>query len=138
MDGSQGRIPGSGAAAAGVRRAAGRQVADGCGRRVPLDEPLLDCVAAAALLGVRASWVRDAARLGQVPCLRLGRHIGFSRGALEAWLADRQQAAPAAASTALRAAQRNRRVYAPGRARREREGLIAGLERPARVDGEGS
>lgn len=130
MDVSQGRIPNSGGAA--DRRAAGRQGVDG-GRRVSLDEPLLDCAAAAALLGVRVSWVRDAARLGQVPCLRLGRHVRFSRGALEAWLVEREQPAPAVSLTGLAAARRNRGVYVPGRARGERERLIASLETPARA-----
>ncbi|MHB8492100.1 MAG: helix-turn-helix domain-containing protein [Solirubrobacteraceae bacterium] len=54
---------------------------------VCLDEPLLDCAAAAALLNVRVSWVRDAVRLGHLPCLRVGRHLRFSRVMLEAWLA---------------------------------------------------
>ena len=54
---------------------------------VALDEPLLDCAAAAALLNVRVSWVRDAARLGQLPCLRVGRHMRFTRTMLEDWLA---------------------------------------------------
>jgi excisionase family DNA binding protein len=57
------------------------------GAAVSLDEPLLDCVAAAALLNVRVSWVRDAARLGHLPCLRVGRHLRFSRVMLEDWLA---------------------------------------------------
>ena len=54
---------------------------------VSLGEPLLDCVAAAALLTVRVSWVRDAARLGHLPCLRVGRHLRFTRAMLEDWLA---------------------------------------------------
>ncbi len=54
---------------------------------VSLSEPLLDCVAAAALLNVRVSWVRDAARLGHLPCLRVGRHLRFTRAMLEDWLA---------------------------------------------------
>ena len=57
------------------------------GAVVPLDEPLLDCQSTAALLNVRVSWVRDAARLGQLPCLRVGRHLRFSRVMLEDWLA---------------------------------------------------
>jgi excisionase family DNA binding protein len=54
---------------------------------VSLSEPLLDCEAAAKLLNVRVSRVRDAARLGQLPCLRVGRHLRFTRSMLEAWLA---------------------------------------------------
>jgi excisionase family DNA binding protein len=57
------------------------------GAAVSLSEPLLDCEAAAALLNVRVSWVRDAARLGHLPCLRVGRHLRFSRVMLEDWLA---------------------------------------------------
>jgi hypothetical protein len=48
------------------------QAQAGGGEVVSLDEPLLDCAAAAALLNVRVSWVRDAARLGHLPCLRVG------------------------------------------------------------------
>ena len=58
------------------------------GAAVSLDEPLLDCQAAAALLNVRVSWVRDAARLGHLPCLRVGRHLRFTRVMLEDWLAE--------------------------------------------------
>ena len=54
---------------------------------VSLAEPLLDCGAAAELLNVRVSWVRDAARMGQLPCLRVGRHLRFTRAMLEGWLA---------------------------------------------------
>jgi hypothetical protein len=70
--------------ASSVRRASSRVPVDGAA--VSLDEPLLDCEAAAALLNVRVSWVRDAARLGQLPCLRVGRHLRwkwrFCRGHL--------------------------------------------------------
>ena len=59
----------------------------GDGEVVSLSEPLLDCVAAAALLNVRVSWVRDAARLGHLPCLRVGRHLRFTRAMPEDWLA---------------------------------------------------
>lgn len=57
------------------------------GAAVSLAEPLLDCEGAAALLSVRTSWVRDAARLGHLPCLRVGRHMRFTRAMLEDWLA---------------------------------------------------
>ncbi|MGH2854322.1 MAG: helix-turn-helix domain-containing protein [Solirubrobacteraceae bacterium] len=63
---------------------------------VSLSEPLLDCAAAAALLNVRVSWVRDAARLGQLPCLRVGRHLRFTRPMLEEWLTGQFARAPAA------------------------------------------
>jgi excisionase family DNA binding protein len=72
-------------------QSAGRRGAGGGsprgGELVPLAEPLLDCVAAAALLNVRVSWVRDAARLGRLPCVRVGRHLRFTRLMLEDWLA---------------------------------------------------
>ncbi len=69
---------------------------DGAGRReVSLAEPLLDSAAAAALLNVRVSWVRDAARLGQLPCLRVGRHLRFTRVMLEEWLDGQLAARPA-------------------------------------------
>jgi excisionase family DNA binding protein len=58
------------------------------GAVVSLAEPLLDCEGAAALLNVRVSWVRDAARLGHLPCLRVGRHLRFTRVMLEDWLAE--------------------------------------------------
>jgi excisionase family DNA binding protein len=61
------------------------QPVDGAG--VSLAEPLLDCEAAAVLLNVRVSWVRDAARQGHLPCLRVGRHLRFTRAMLEDWLA---------------------------------------------------
>jgi len=62
------------------------QAQAGGGEVVSLDEPLLDCAAAAALLNVRVSWVRDAARLGHLPCVRVGRHLRFTRVMLEDWL----------------------------------------------------
>jgi excisionase family DNA binding protein len=69
----------------------------GDGEMVSLSEPLLDCVAAAGLLNVRVSWVRDAARLGHLPCLRVGRHLRFTRAMLEDWLAVQAASAPARA-----------------------------------------
>jgi excisionase family DNA binding protein len=79
-----------GASMNGARTNSNRHGASGAvaaGAEVALDEPLLDCVAAAALLNVRVSWVRDAARLGHLPCLRVGRHLRFTRVMLEEWLA---------------------------------------------------
>jgi excisionase family DNA binding protein len=61
---------------------------------VLLSEPLLDCEAAAELLNVRVSWVRDATRLGHLPCLRVGRHLRFTRAMLEEWLAVQVSATP--------------------------------------------
>ena len=67
------------------------------GAAVSLDEPLLDCQSAAALLNVRVSWVRDAARQGHLPCLRVGRHLRFTRAMLEDWLAEQVAGRVAAA-----------------------------------------
>lgn len=55
----------------------------------PLDGPLLRPEEAAALLSVKTSWVYDAARTGKLPCLRVGRHIRFTRAMLEKWLGSR-------------------------------------------------
>ncbi len=108
---------------------------DDAGRReVSLAEPLLDSAAAAALLNVRVSWVRDAARLGQLPCLRVGRHLRFTRVMLEEWL-DGQLAVRPARGRAYRgpsggAGREVRRVaFKP----RTEAALLASLaERPGR------
>jgi excisionase family DNA binding protein len=54
-----------------------------------LDGPLLRPDQAAVLLAVKTSWVYDAVRTGSLPCIRVGRHIRFTRGMLEEWLKDR-------------------------------------------------
>jgi excisionase family DNA binding protein len=54
--------------------------------RVDLDRPLLDASAAAELLAVRPSWIYEAVRGGQLPCLKIGRHIRFTQRMLEEWL----------------------------------------------------
>ncbi len=54
--------------------------------------PLLRPDEAAHLLSVKTSWVYEAVRTGRVPCVRVGRHIRFTRAMLEEWLA--QQATP--------------------------------------------
>jgi excisionase family DNA binding protein len=51
-----------------------------------LDGPLLRPDQAAALLSVKTSWVYDAVRNGKLPCIRVGRHIRFTRAMLEEWL----------------------------------------------------
>ena len=55
----------------------------------PLDGPLLTANQAAALLSVKTSWIYEATRTGKLPCIRLGRHIRFTRGMLEEWLLRR-------------------------------------------------
>jgi excisionase family DNA binding protein len=57
-----------------------------------LDGPLLRPDQAAVLLAVKTSWVYDAVRTGNLPCIRVGRHIRFTRGMLEEWLEDRYRA----------------------------------------------
>jgi excisionase family DNA binding protein len=84
----------AGDAAAGAGR--GASCLPGEAEAVLLAEPLLDSTAAAALLNVRVSWVRDAARLGHLPCLRVGRHLRFTRLMLEDWLAAQFKSSPAA------------------------------------------
>jgi len=59
--------------------------ASAAGRR-HLDGPLLRPEQVAALLSVKTSWVYDAVRTGSLPCIRVGRHIRFTRGMLEEWL----------------------------------------------------
>ena len=54
-----------------------------------LDGPLLRPEQAAALLAVKTSWIYDAVRTGRLPCLRIGRHIRFTRAMLEEWLQTR-------------------------------------------------
>jgi len=51
-----------------------------------LDGPLLRPEQAAALLAVKTSWVYDAVRTGRLPCIRVGRHIRFTRLMLEEWI----------------------------------------------------
>jgi excisionase family DNA binding protein len=64
------------------------QVSNDDGRRL-LDDPLLRPEQAAELLAVKSSWVYEAVRTGRLPCVRVGRHIRFTRKMLEDWLADR-------------------------------------------------
>jgi excisionase family DNA binding protein len=54
---------------------------------VSLDEPLIDVEAAAELLCVRPSWVRDAVRAERLPVIRVGRHMRFTKQMLEDWAA---------------------------------------------------
>lgn len=58
--------------------------------RLVLDEPLLDVQRAAELLNVRVSWIREATRTGYLPCLKIGKHVRYTRSMLEAWLAEQR------------------------------------------------
>lgn len=40
---------------------------------ISLNEPLLDVEAAARLLNVKVSWIREATRTGLLPCIKVGR-----------------------------------------------------------------
>jgi excisionase family DNA binding protein len=57
---------------------------------VQLDGPLLRPDEAARLLAVKTNWIYEAVRDGRLPCLRLGRHIRFTRAMLEEWLEERE------------------------------------------------
>ena len=52
------------------------------------DGPLLKPEEAARLLSVKPSWIYQAVRAEHIPCLRVGRHIRFTKGMLETWLAE--------------------------------------------------
>jgi excisionase family DNA binding protein len=58
-------------------------------RALRLDNPLLKPDQAAELLAVRTSWIYEAVRTNRLPCLRIGRHIRFTREMLEEWLRER-------------------------------------------------
>jgi excisionase family DNA binding protein len=58
-------------------------------RAFRLDSPLLKPEQAAELLAVRTSWIYEAVRTNRLPCLRIGRHIRFTREMLEEWLRER-------------------------------------------------
>lgn len=50
------------------------------------DRLTLTPVEAAALVGCRAEWIREAVRRGELPARRFGNRIKISRDALEEWL----------------------------------------------------
>lgn len=60
--------------------------------RAPVDltHPLLSADQAAGILSVRPSWIYDAARRGELPCVRLGKHVRFLRSDLEGWVAKKR------------------------------------------------
>ncbi|HEY3760072.1 MAG TPA: helix-turn-helix domain-containing protein [Solirubrobacteraceae bacterium] len=53
---------------------------------IQLAQPLLRPEEAAELLAVKPSWIYEAVRTRQLPCLRIGRHIRFTHTQLENWL----------------------------------------------------
>ena len=63
------------------------------GPAVDLAQPLLDAHQAAGILSVRPSWIYDAARRGELPRVRLGKHVRFLRSDLERWVAGQRHGA---------------------------------------------
>ena len=53
-----------------------------------MSERLLDAKAIAGRLGVPESWVRESARSGAIPHVRLGRYVRFDPDDVERWLDD--------------------------------------------------
>lgn len=53
--------------------------------------PLLRPDEAARLLAVKPSWVYDAVRHHRIPCVRIGRHIRFTRAMLNEWIAEQRE-----------------------------------------------
>jgi excisionase family DNA binding protein len=58
---------------------------------VLVTDQLLDAKAIAERLGVPESWVRESARSGAIPCVRLGRYVRFELDAVEVWLEECRQ-----------------------------------------------
>ena len=56
-----------------------------------MSERLLDARAVAERLGVPESWVRESARSGAMPCVRLGRYVRFDLADVERWLEECKQ-----------------------------------------------
>jgi excisionase family DNA binding protein len=51
-----------------------------------MTDRLLTAHEIAERLGVPESWVRESARSGAIPCVRLGRYVRFDRDDVEEWL----------------------------------------------------
>ena len=56
-----------------------------------MTDRLLDAKAIAERLAVPESWVRETARSGAIPCVRLGRYVRFDLTDVEAWLEECKQ-----------------------------------------------
>jgi excisionase family DNA binding protein len=50
--------------------------------------PLLRPEEAARLLSVKTSWIYEAVRTRRLPCVRVGRHVRFTRQLLDEWVAE--------------------------------------------------
>jgi excisionase family DNA binding protein len=67
--------------------------ADGRSTRIALaGAPLLRPEEAARLLSVRPSWIYEAVRTRRLPCVRVGRHIRFTKQLLVEWVAENTDA----------------------------------------------
>ena len=55
-----------------------------------MTERLLKAAEVAELLSVPVTWVRQEAREGRMPCLRLGRYVRFEWPAVVEWLEDQR------------------------------------------------
>lgn len=53
-----------------------------------MTERLLDAREVAERLGVPETWVRESARSGAMPCVRLGRYVRFDLADVEAWIEE--------------------------------------------------
>ena len=53
-----------------------------------MTERLLDAKEIAERLGVPETWVRESARSGAIPCVRLGRYVRFDLADVEAWIEE--------------------------------------------------
>ena len=56
-----------------------------------MSEMLITPEDVAAMLSVTPSWVRRAAREGDLPCVRLGRFLRFRRESVEEFIAARER-----------------------------------------------
>ena len=56
-----------------------------------MTDRLLDATEVAERLGVPISWVRESARSGAMPCVRLGRYVRFDLADVEAWIQSCKQ-----------------------------------------------
>ena len=55
-----------------------------------MNDRLLEAKEVAALLNVPTSWVREHARGGLLPCVRLGRYVRFHRDDVLSWVAKQK------------------------------------------------
>jgi excisionase family DNA binding protein len=54
------------------------------------EDRLLNAAEVAEMLAVSEGWVYEAARSGDLPCVRLGRHVRFRRPSVLAWVEEQE------------------------------------------------